>query len=63
MHIVEYLSTFTEPEANNYFNIITKVFVRATAFSSILFISFSETSGNRAAAILKVTASLINKIK
>ena len=60
MHIVEYLSTFTESEANNYFNIIiTKVFVRATAFSSIFFISFSETSGNSAAAILKVTASLL----
>ena len=42
---------------NYYFSIIiTQVIIRATAFSLILFVSSSETSRNRTAAILKISA-------
>ena len=47
-----------EPEENNSFSIITQVINRAIAFSFILLVSSSETSRNRAAAILKISASV-----
>ena len=37
---------------------IAQVIIRATAFSLILFVSSSETSKNRAATILKSSASV-----
>ena len=52
---------FTEPEENNCFSIITQVIIWASAFSFILFVSGAalETSRNRAAAILKTSASVL----
>ena len=46
-------------EENNCFSIITQMIIRATAFSSILFVSSLKTSRNRAAAILKISASVL----
>ena len=60
MNIVELYSTiFTENEDNNRFSIIAQVIVRATAIPFILFVSFLKTSRNRAAAILKISASVL----
>ena len=42
---------FTEPQGNNCFSIITQVIIREITFSLILFVSFSEISSNRTAAI------------
>ena len=47
-------------ENNNYcFSIIAQVIIRATAFSFILRVSSSNTSRNRAAASLKISASVL----
>ena len=58
MHGGDYSTIFTEPEENNCFSIITQVIIRATAFYFILFVYSSETSVNRSAAILKISASI-----
>ena len=50
---------FTEPEENNCFNIITQVIITATAFSFLLFVSSLKTSRNRAVAILRICASVL----
>ena len=57
--IIDYSTIFTEPEENNCFSIITQVIIRATAFSFILFVSSSKTSTNCAAAILKISVSVL----
>ena len=55
-----YSTIFTEPEENNYcFSIIAQVIIKAIAFSFILFVYSSKTSRNRAAVILKVSASVL----
>ena len=41
-----------------YGNFAGTVLIRATVFVSILFVTSSETSRNRAAAILKLSASV-----
>ena len=56
---MDYSTIFTEPEENNFFSIIAQVIIRATAFSFILFVSSSNSSRNRAAAILKIGASVL----
>ena len=53
------LTIFTEPEENNCFSITAQVLIRATAFSFILLVSSLKTSTNRAAAILKMSASVL----
>ena len=48
-----------EPEENNCFSIIAQVIIRAIAFSFILLVSSLKTSRNRAAAILKISGSVL----
>ena len=55
----DYSTIFTEPEENNRFSIIAQVIIRGTAFSFILLVSSLKTSRNRAAAILKISASIL----
>ena len=55
----DFSTIFTEPEENNCFSFIAQVIIIATSFSVILFVSSSETSRNRAAAILKISASVL----
>ena len=55
----DYSTMFTEPEKNNCFSIIAQVIIRATAFSFFLLVSSLKTSRNRAAAILKISASVL----
>ena len=50
---------FIEPEENNCFSIISQVIIRATEFSFVLLVSSLKTSTNRAAAILKISASVL----
>ena len=50
---------FTESEENNCFSIIAQLIIRATAFYFILLISSLKTSRNRAAVILKISASVL----
>ena len=50
---------FTEPEENNCFTIIAQVIIRTTVFTFILLVSSLKRSTNRAAAILKVSASIL----
>ena len=56
---MDYSTIFTEHEDNNCFSIIAQVIIRATAFSFILLVSASNSSRNRAAAILKISASVL----
>ena len=50
---------FTEHKENNCFSIIAQVIIRATAFSFILLVFSVKTSRNRAAASLKISASVL----
>ena len=45
---------FTQSEENNCFSMITRLIIRTTAFSFILFVSFSKGSRNRTVAIVKI---------
>ena len=57
-----YSAIFTEPEENNCFSIITRVIIRAAAFSFLLFVSSSITSRIRAVAILKLLLQYYNHL-
>ena len=55
---MDYSTISTKPEENNCFSIISQVIIIATAFSFIVLVSSLKTSTNRAAAILKSSASV-----
>ena len=55
----DYSTIFTEPEENNCFSIIAQVVIRETASSFILLVFSLKTARNRAAAILKISASVL----
>ena len=57
-----YSTIFAEPEENNRFSIIAQVIIRATAFSFTLRVSFSNTSRNHAATIVKLVLQYYNHL-